>query len=69
MDEIRRKMDEEMKSIMSNIEKELKDNFPTLTDEQIKKLTSIVWDKAHATSEFDYYTQDIIDIVEIVMGD
>ena len=68
MDEIRRKMDEEMKSIMSGIQKDLKNNFPTLTDEQIKRLTSIVWEKAHATSEFDYYTQDIIDIVEIVVG-
>ena len=68
MDEIRRKMDEEMKSIMSDIQKDLKDKFPTLTDEQIKRLASIVWEKAHAFGEFDYYTQDIIDIVEIVVG-
>jgi hypothetical protein len=59
---------EEQKSIMSGIEKELKDHFPTLAYEQIEKLAEIVWDKAHPYSEFDYYTQDIIDIVGIVMG-
>ena len=61
-------MDEITKRIMSDIRKKLKDHFPTLTDEQIESLGSIVWDNAHATGEFDYYTQDIIDIVEIVIG-
>ena len=58
---------EEQNTIYNNIKKKLNDEFPQLTETQITRVANYVWEKAHATGEFDYYTQDIIDLIEIVL--
>lgn len=67
MNSIRQKMLEEERAIKDNIKKELKDEFPQLTESQLDRLTSLIWNDSHAFGEFEACTDKYIDIIEIVL--